>query len=115
MEAFDFAVGLVDDKAGYACAGDSHGFTPLVAAVAATVFGEYLLDGHTAFRKPVVDSFAGISAGGAAYVIYENSASKRPDCDLLTVLWGVNVSDTLSGVCIAASVDSPASTIWNRS
>ena len=62
MEAFDFAVGLGAISPGALMAGTSgsHGFTPLAAAVAAAVVGEYPLDGHTTLCEPGVGTLAGI-------------------------------------------------------
>ena len=62
VEAFDFAVGLWTIGPGTLVAGTggSHGFEPEAAAVAATVVGEYPLDGHTTLCEPGVGTLAGI-------------------------------------------------------
>ena len=70
MEAFDFAVGLGTIRPGALVAGTggSHGFTPLAAAVAAAVVGEYPLDGHTTLCEPGVGTLVELCCCAACFV-----------------------------------------------
>ena len=70
MEAFDFAVGLwaIGPGTFMAGVGGLHGFEPEAAAVAAAIVSEYPLDGHTAFREPVVGSLVEFCCCAACFI-----------------------------------------------